>query len=145
MLDQRNLPTKYEFVEYTTVEQVAESILQMVVRGAPAIGAAGGFGMAIAAFKSTASTSKELLADLASAKKILDAARPTAVNLEWATGRILEMAQMLDSNNYTADAIRTLVHKEAQELADDDVRINTALGNFGAAVVPDKANILHHW
>ena len=93
MIDQRVLPLVYRVESYTRYEDVATAIRDMVVRGAPAIGAAGGFGMALAANAGPATERDALLADLARAKETLDAARPTAVNLSWATGRILEAAR----------------------------------------------------
>lgn len=144
LLDQRELPQKFDFMDCKTVDSVADAIFTMAVRGAPAIGAAGGFGMAIGAFASEAKDNDTLLKDLVSARKILNQARPTAVNLEWATGRIEELATMLSGKGMDACIIRRAVYDEAQALADDDIRINRAIGGFGAAVVPNKANILHH-
>ncbi len=93
MIDQRILPLKYEILSYDDYRAVAEAITDMVVRGAPAIGAAGGFGMALAALQSPARDRDSLLTDLIQAKTVLDAARPTAVNLSWATTRIMDLAQ----------------------------------------------------
>ncbi len=119
----------------------------MVVRGAPAIGAAGGFGLALAALNSPAQDRDSLLNDLVRAKAVLDAARPTAVNLSWATGRDLDSANHLVLLN--ADDLRAAVLAEAQHIADEDVEINRRMGAFGAAVVPQPvaplaANILTH-
>jgi len=142
MIDQRILPLKYEILSYSDYRAVAEAITDMVVRGAPAIGAAGGFGMALAALQSPARDRDSLLIDLAQAKAVLDAARPTAVNLSWATTRILDLAQRLVLPS--ADDIRSSIVVEAQRIADEDVEINRRMGAFGAAIVPDKANILTH-
>jgi methylthioribose-1-phosphate isomerase len=142
MIDQRILPLQYEILSYDDYRSVAEAIRDMVVRGAPAIGAAGGFGMALAALQSHAQDRDGLLIDLAQAKAVLDAARPTAVNLSWATTRILDLAQRLVLPS--ADDIRSSIVVEAQRIADEDVEINRRMGAFGAAIVPDKANILTH-
>jgi methylthioribose-1-phosphate isomerase len=142
MIDQRVLPAEYTVVAFDTVAGVAHSIYDMTVRGAPAIGAAGAYGMALAAATSPAIDRDSLLADLRSAKSILDAARPTAVNLSWATTRLLERAKQQDMQS--PDAIRTALLAEAEALADEDVEINRRIGYFGADVVPDGANILHH-
>ena len=83
MIDQRILPLRYEILSYDDYRAVAEAITDMVVRGAPAIGAAGGFGMALAALQSPARDRDSLLADLTQAKAVLDQARPTAVNRRW--------------------------------------------------------------
>ena len=83
-----------------------------------------------------------MLIDLAQAKALLDAARPTAVNLSWATTRILDLAQHLVLRN--PDDIRSAVVAEAGHIADEDVAINRRMGAFGAEIVPQAANILTH-
>ncbi len=93
MIDQRLLPGEFVIAEFGTVAEVARSITEMYVRGAPAIGGTGGFGMALAAQISTASDRETLLAELRAAKETLDASRPTAVNLSWATKRLLDVAE----------------------------------------------------
>jgi methylthioribose-1-phosphate isomerase len=92
MIDQRLLPHELVIAEYDTVDSVARAITDMVVRGAPAIGGAAGFGMALAAQNSPAVDRDGLIADLNAAKATLDASRPTAVNLTWATKRMLDLA-----------------------------------------------------
>src|SRR6188474_3073841 len=84
MIDQRILPGRFEVISYRDHKSVAQAITDMVVRGAPAIGAAAAFGLALAAYESTASNCDDLIADLRAAATTLKAARPTAVNLEWA-------------------------------------------------------------
>lgn len=137
MIDQRILPLELAVVSYSDYREVAQAITDMVIRGAPAIGAAGGFALALAARQSHATSRDALLADLAQAKQVLDAARPTAVNLMWATSRLLELAAR-------SDDIPSALLAEAQRLADQDVEINRRMGANGAAVVPHGANILHH-
>jgi methylthioribose-1-phosphate isomerase len=153
MIDQRILPLQYEILSYDDYRAVAEAITDMVVRGAPAIGAAGGFGMALAALQSPARDRESLLADLSQAKVVLDAARPTAVNLSWATTRIMEIAgrshrpgtgDLRSLEVPDASEIRAAVIAGAQRIADEDVEINRRMGAFGAAIVPDRANILTH-
>jgi methylthioribose-1-phosphate isomerase len=142
MIDQRLLPLTFEVVGYTRCQDVATAIRDMVVRGAPAIGAAGGFGMALAAQQSPASDRDSLLNDLAQAKTVLDAARPTAVNLSWATARVLDLAWHTVLPN--VDDIRDAVIAEAQRIADEDVEVNRRMGAHGAEIVPQRANILTH-
>src|SRR6266511_65572 len=89
MIDQRILPGRFEVVSYSDHKSVAKAITDMVVRGAPAIGAAAAFGLALAGFESASSSSRDLFADLQVAATTLKAARPTAVNLAWAIDRIL--------------------------------------------------------
>ncbi len=142
LIDQRILPHRFEIAAFDTVEGVARAIQEMYVRGAPAIGATAAFGMALAARISPATTPEALLADLRRAKEVLDAARPTAVNLSWATARLLELAQALADAE--PDTIRQALLDEAQALADEDVEINRRMGFHGARVIPAQANLLHH-
>ena len=142
MIDQRVLPLKYEILAYDDDREVARAITDMVVRGAPAIGAAGGFGMALAALRSPATDRDGLLSDLRHAKETLDAARPTAVNLSWATSRIMDYAGHLVLPN--VDDIRSAIVAEAQHIAEEDVEINRRMGAFGAEIIPQGANILTH-
>ena len=81
MIEQTKLPNELIFVEYDDFNQVANAIKTLIVRGAPAIGVSGAFGLGLAALQSKASTKEELLSDLEKARKILFATRPTAVNL----------------------------------------------------------------
>jgi len=93
MIDQTKLPTKLEFVKYTDYNDVANAIKTLVVRGAPAIGVSGAFGMALASLQSKAQTKDELINDLEKAHKVLLETRPTAVNLAWALNKILKIAK----------------------------------------------------
>lgn len=142
MIDQRRLPGEFVIAEWRTVDEVARSITEMYVRGAPAIGATGAYGMALAALTSPATDRGSLLADLVAAKETLDAARPTAVNLSWATARLLEVAAGTVLSNM--DDMRAALLAEAEALADEDVEINRRMGFHGAEVIPDGANLLHH-
>lgn len=142
MIDQRLLPGEFVIATFDTVEGVARSINEMYVRGAPAIGATGAYGMALAAQNSPATDRDSLLADLRAAKETLDAARPTAVNLSWGTQRLLELAENTVTDNM--DDLRSALLAEAEALADEDVEINRRMGFNGAAVIPDGANLLHH-
>jgi methylthioribose-1-phosphate isomerase len=112
----------------------------MVVRGAPAIGAAAAFGMALAGRTSRAQDRRGVLADLRTAAETLCAARPTAVNLSWAVTRLLRRAEAEPE----ASAIPGALVAEAQALADEDVQANRRLGEHGAALLQDGDTILHH-
>ena len=142
MIDQRALPWKLEFVQLHTVEAVAESIRNMTVRGAPAIGASAAFGMALAAHTSTAASIEDLILELAVSADLLKAARPTAVNLAWAVDKLVAIATSGEFKR--ADDLREVLLRTAQQIADDDVAINTRLGANGAALIEDGATILHH-
>jgi methylthioribose-1-phosphate isomerase len=119
MIDQRLLPGELVIAEYRSVEEVAAAIHTMVVRGAPAIGAAAAYGMALAAAASPAQDRDSLVSDLRRAKTTLDAARPTAVNLAWATARLLDLAEHTVLPN--PDDLRSALLAEADALADEDV------------------------
>ena len=142
MIDQRLLPGKFAIVAFDTVASVAMSIAEMAVRGAPAIGAAAAYAMVLAAQNSPASDRDGLLIDLQQAKETLDAARPTAVNLSWATARLLDLAQHTVLSN--VDDMRSALLAEAEALADEDVESNRRMGYYGAEVIPEGANLLHH-
>ena len=142
MIDQRVLPWKLEFVHLRSAEAVSESIRNMTVRGAPAIGAAAAFGMALAAQNSAATTVDALINDLKHAGELLKAARPTAVNLAWAVDRLQAIADSGEFNS--ADDLREVLLAAAQHIADDDVRINSRMGALGAALIGDGATVLHH-
>ena len=145
LIDQKLLPNEFKIVIATTPVQVWNYIKDMTVRGAPAIGAAGAFAMAMSANDSTATDVKQLLDDLTKAKTYLDSARPTAVNLMWATGRMLDIAKAYTTiPNMTVATLKAAMTSESQALAELDVEMNRALAKYGSTVVPDKANILHH-
>ena len=95
MIDQTKLPNELVFVKYTDYNDVADAIRTLVVRGAPAIGVSGAFGMALAALQSSADNKEDLLSDLESAKKILFDTRPTAVNLSWGLDKIMKITEQL--------------------------------------------------
>jgi methylthioribose-1-phosphate isomerase len=140
MIDQRILPGRFEVVSYSDHKSVAAAITDMVVRGAPAIGAAAAFGLALAGFESTASSIDGLLSDLRAAADTLKAARPTAVNLAWAVDRVFGAAFAKG----TADDLRKSILDEAQKLADEDVEINKRMAEFGAALIDNGDTIIHH-
>jgi methylthioribose-1-phosphate isomerase len=142
MIDQRVLPLEYVVVEFDDYREVARAIKEMYIRGAPAIGAAAAFGVALAARQSQASSREELLADLNTAADVLRATRPTAVNLFWAADRMLRTAQA--SPQATVEELVQDLISEAQRIADEDIDINRRMGAHGAALVEDGFKILTH-
>ncbi len=141
MINQPELPLKYEIVSFGTYREVADAIRTMVVRGAPAIGAAAGFGMALAAHNFETDSVDALRGHVKEAGDVLAKSRPTAVNLFWAIKRMQTLAAMdFDS----VGAMKTALLDEAQKIADEDVEINKRMGANGAALVPQKATIIHH-
>lgn len=141
MIDQRLLPETLSIVSYQNYLHVASAISSMVIRGAPAIGAAGGFGLALAARESTAKNSPDLMVDLEKAGALLKKARPTAVNLSWAVDSIINT---IKSIHEPVENLRTIVLNEAQRIADEDVIINKRMAQFGASLIDDGDTIIHH-
>ncbi|MBN2387398.1 MAG: S-methyl-5-thioribose-1-phosphate isomerase [Anaerolineales bacterium] len=141
MIDQRRLPGALEVVSCRTHAEVAEAIRNMTIRGAPAIGAAAAFGLALAARESQAADLPGLLADLESAARTLGETRPTAVNLAWALARVLAAASRFTG---PAGDLRGFVLAEAQRLADEDVEINRRMAAHGATLIDKGDTIIHH-
>lgn len=141
LIDQRQIPWTLAHVTLTTHEAVVESIYNMTVRGAPAIGATGAFGVALAAYQYIGTDINDLRTYLREAGERLKAARPTAVNLMWAVDRLLRIAQ---EDYESADGLRERMVSEAQHIADEDVEINKRMAAYGAALIHDGDVILHH-
>ena len=140
MIDQTKLPNILEYVTYTDFNQVADAIRTLVVRGAPAIGVSGAFGLALAALQSTATEKEELIQYLKSAKKILFETRPTAINLAWGLEKIMQVAKQAS----TVDAIRNNVVEEAKKMAEEDIQINMSMGKNGSELFSDNDTIMTH-
>lgn len=143
MIDQRILPGRFEVLSFRDHKSVARAITDMVVRGAPAIGAAAAFGLALAGFESASSSTSSLLADLQSASAALKSARPTAVNLAWAVDRVMGVVTGVGGER-SADEVRRLALEEAQRIADEDVEINKRMAEHGAALINDGDTVIHH-
>ena len=143
MINQRCLPASLEVISIHTCHEVGIAIKDMTVRGAPAIGAAAAFGLALAAFESRAKSPLSLLADLEAAARILKAARPTAANLSWALERVLRTVRgAVEEKNL--EELRLLVLDEAQRIANEDVEVNKRIGKQGAELIDDGDTIIHH-
>ena len=142
LLDQTLLPSQEVERAYERWEDVADAIRSLVVRGAPAIGVAAAFGVALAAGQSRATGFDDLLADLETASKGLAATRPTAVNLFWALDRMKRVA--LAARGRPLDEVRGRLLDEAQAIREEDIAANRAMGAHGAGLVPPNARILTH-
>jgi methylthioribose-1-phosphate isomerase len=140
-IDQTRLPHETVTLKIKTIDEMAEAIKNLRVRGAPLLGAAAAFGLALTAFHSKASCISELLAELEDAANILKSTRPTAVNLFWAADRVLGKARDFKG---TVEELKTLVIREAQKIADEDAEANQAIGKNGAALINDGDVILTH-
>lgn len=140
MIDQTKLPNELLFVTYTDYKQVANAIKTLVVRGAPAIGVSGAFGLALAALQSNASTKEKMINDLNSAKNVLFETRPTAVNLAWGLEKIMEVARSCKD----PEEIKKIVVETAKQMADQDVKINMTMGKHGSKLFDDNDTVLTH-
>ena len=141
MIDQRILPQEFKLLSFSDHQAVAEAIQTMVVRGAPAIGAAAAFGMVLAAIHSPAGSKAELMQDLEKAGNVLIDARPTAVNLPWAVQRMLRGAKMSDGS---VEDLRCYLVDLAKQIADEDVETNKKISEYGAGLIDDGDHIVHH-
>ena len=140
MIDQTKLPNELVFVTFTDYNDVAEAIRTLVVRGAPAIGVSGAFGMALAGLQSKAETKEELLDDLQKAQKILFMTRPTAVNLVWGLEQIMKVAKEKDS----VDEIKESIIAKAKQMADEDIKINQEMGKYGSQLFQNNDSVMTH-
>ena len=140
MIDQTKLPNELVYVKFTDYNDVAEAIRTLVVRGAPAIGVSGAFGMALAGLQSKAETKEELLSDLEKAQKILFMTRPTAVNLVWGLEQIMKVAKENDS----VDEIKESIIDKAKQMADDDIKINREMGKHGSQLFENNDSVMTH-
>lgn len=140
MIDQTLLPGEYKVIECSTIESLCEAIKSLRVRGAPALGAAGGFGIALAAFKSSASSLEGLIKDIENAGKTIIATRPTAVNLSWGVNRVIRAVE--DARNIKE--ARMFALDESKAIADEDVEKNKQLGEYGASLLDDGDTVMTH-
>ena len=140
MIDQTKLPNTLEYVTYTDYNQVADAIRTLVVRGAPAIGISGAFGLALAVLQSNAIEKKELIDYLEKAKNILFETRPTAVNLVWGLEKIMQVANQAS----TVQEIKTNVVETAKKMAEEDIKINMTMGKIGSELLDDNDTIMTH-
>ncbi len=142
MIDQRVLPARFEYVVCGSATEVAEGIRSMVVRGAPAIGCAAAYGVALESLALIRASRGEFVAAMERAFEVLAASRPTAVNLFWALKR---MRAVWEGNKHrTVGEIADILLAEAHEVLAEDIRINRAMGAFGAVLLPDGARVLTH-
>ncbi|MCB9161835.1 MAG: S-methyl-5-thioribose-1-phosphate isomerase [Caldilineaceae bacterium] len=142
LLDQRRLPHETVYLDFTDHASIADAIRSMVIRGAPAIGAAAAYGLALTAARSDATDAAALRAELAHAADVLAASRPTAVNLFWAIKRM--QAVIDDPALTTVDQLRVATLAEADAIAADDVWTNKQIGLNAMELVPNNATIIHH-
>ncbi|GAF72734.1 unnamed protein product, partial [marine sediment metagenome] len=129
LIDQRKLPLKYEIINCSTYQEVTEAIKKMKIRGAPAIGVAAAFGIALAAYSSKADTYKEFSLDMEKAKNCLTLTRPTAVNLFWALERMMNLINL--KKDIDLCKLKDIILQEAKNIAREDIEINKTIGKYG--------------
>ena len=143
-LDQTKLPLEESFVLATTYEQVAEVIVTMVVRGAPAIGVSAAYGVALGAMRSKAESAERFAPEFDRICARLAATRPTAVNLFWAIDRMKRLfAEMLAAGTPLVQ-IQKKILAEAHAMYEEDIAACRTMGAFGAALLPDEGSVLTH-
>ncbi|MEN3352715.1 MAG: methylthioribose-phosphate isomerase [Betaproteobacteria bacterium] len=142
MLDQRALPEQQIYLRFDSAASVAAGIRDMVVRGAPAIGCAAAYGVALESKRLSADARSDFDAGMNTAFKVLEASRPTAVNLFWALNRIKHRldAMRLESTDRIAQALL----EEAHLMCREDIDLNRAMGVYGAALLSESARVLTH-
>lgn len=142
MIDQRVLPARFEYLAYTDAAAVAEGIRSMVVRGAPAIGVAAAYGIALEAIKQRAASTAARRDAMKKAFEVLAVSRPTAVNLFWALKRMRVLWDRFVGA--PGDEAANALLAQAHEVCAEDIRINRRMGEFGAELLPDGARVLTH-
>ncbi len=142
MIDQRVLPARFDYVRYTNAAEVADGIRLMVVRGAPAIGCAAAYGVALEAMALLHGGREAFVSGLERAFEVLAASRPTAVNLFWALQRMRAIWRI--NQQRAQSEIAAILLAQAHEISVEDVRINRAMGAHGAALLTDGARVLTH-
>ncbi len=140
ILDQTKLPQEQAVVVARTANDVVHAIKTMQVRGAPAIGVAGAYALALAARGVDTADLGRMLSFLNEAAKQITSARPTAVNLQWAVERVLKAGR--DANS--VPALRQRLETEATAICREDVAANRRIGALGAALLPAEGTVMTH-
>jgi len=144
MLDQRLLPTEEKYLLLRSYEEVADAIKNMVVRGAPAIGVSAAMGLALGANQSVGTSLADLEYDFKFMCKVMEATRPTAVNLFWAVERMRAVLARARTETKDVEEVRNRLTEEALKIFQDDIESNRALGKFGGELIADGATVLTH-
>ena len=144
MLDQRLLPTEEKYLMLRSYEEIADAIKKMVVRGAPAIGVSAAMGLALGANQSVGTSVADLEYDFRFMCKVMEATRPTAVNLFWAVERMRGALAKAKADTHDVEEIKKLLTREALAIFDEDIASNRALGKFGGELIADGSTVLTH-
>ncbi|MHC1740008.1 MAG: S-methyl-5-thioribose-1-phosphate isomerase [Anaerolineaceae bacterium] len=141
LIDQRKLPNRLEYLIIHDANEMAQAIQSMAIRGAPALGIAGAFGLVLEALKLSVHKAIDLRADLQQAANLLHNSRPTAVNLGWGVKRIMRLVY---DDSIKEDHLVETMRAEALLMAEEDVATNLRMAEFGASLIQDGDTILHH-
>ena len=142
MIDQRILPADFQYISYNSAVSVADGIRSMVVRGAPAIGCAAAYGVALEALNLQDASMDEFSKGMEQAFEILLESRPTAINLFWAIERM--RSKINENISLTPKEIANILLSEAHKILTEDIEINRKMGRFGAELLPNGARVLTH-
>jgi methylthioribose-1-phosphate isomerase len=141
-IDQRKLPTQETYVHCTSYQEVADVIRKMVVRGAPAIGVSAAMGIALGVKNSKADNERELRREFGQICEVIGKTRPTAVNLFWGIRRMQQKFEALIARPISE--IKKALIEEAKRMHAEDIAINQAMGQHGAALMPTSGGVLTH-
>jgi len=144
MLDQRLLPTEEKYLMLRSYEEIADAIKKMVVRGAPAIGVSAAMGLALGASQSVGTSVADLEYDFKYMCQVMEATRPTAVNLFWAIERMRGALLKAKGETKDVEKIKERLVSEALAIFNEDIASNRALGKFGGELIADGATVLTH-
>lgn len=142
IIDQTKLPGEYVFLDIDRVDALGEAIKSLRVRGAPAIGIAGGMGVALAAYNYSGTDKNGFLISIQEAVNYLKTTRPTAVNLFWALERMEKLIE--EHLEKSVEEIKKIILNEAITILEDDKKICRKMGRNGALILPDEAAVLTH-
>ena len=142
MIDQTRLPSEEVFVDCATINDVANAIKTMVVRGAPAIGVSAAMGVSLGAESIQADSFESFYSELEKKCLTLAKSRPTAVNLAWGIARMQRVAR--ESKSLTIPELKKRLKQEAINICKEDIECNMAMGEFGQTLIKDGSTILTH-
>jgi methylthioribose-1-phosphate isomerase len=143
-IDQTKLPLEETYVLAKNYRDVADVIVTMVVRGAPAIGVSAAMGVALGAKQTTAATTAEFAPEFEEICAVLAATRPTAVNLFWAIDRMKALFALLRTQGATLAQVQQALLDEALTMYDEDIASCKAIGANGAELMPGEGGVLTH-
>jgi len=140
-IDQTLLPDQEVWIEMKSCSDVAEAIKEMKISGAPLIGLAAAYGLALTAYHSKAKNREEFMREIEHSAQLLKKTRPTAVNLFWAIERVLKKAEETKGD---LSLLKNVIVEEAKRMADEDVMVNRKIGEHGSKLISDGDTILTH-